>query len=482
MNSLVNTHDSKQAHFKWQTQNPIGTYIASILSFIVFSLAVSVSGAQKGGKVITPPLEKHINLPKDGESYLTPQELLNLTHLKDPSLKSTESDIVSAYHETGVRAAPLYPSVNAQGINSAGFPGAIARGGEMNELQGLTISPFREGWAGNFTAYYTIWDFGRRIHRLSEAKRAYETSEQQYKVQRISVYQNALNNYFDCIGNRSLSSMYQWLAEQASVVESQVDMFVNTGQKSIVERYLSKSQTEEMKTLQANFNSRYEESKRHLEIIVRQPVSACPYLDFLSESSFDFLAYEDRNPILKRSESQLAEAKEKLEQEYSRFYPKLVGMATLGAMQGARLPNPVPGQLTANSSGYYAAAIGLVIPLFEGFMVIHSVDKAKATVISREYEINTTKQFIDETNARYQEIIESALVRLRHLKEEEETALKGFQVAKKRYFDFEGNLLDLREALNNLLRVNTELVNTRETYYLNIANRRVFNSGHIAFQ
>ncbi len=40
-------------------------------------------------------------------------------------------------------------------------------------------------------------------------------------------------------------------------------------------------------------------------------------------------------------------------------------------------------------------------------------------------------------------------------------AIKAFNVAKKRYFSFEGELIDLREAFRNLARVETEIQETR---------------------
>ena len=91
--------------------------------------------------------------------------------------------------------------------------------------------------------------------------------------------------------------------------------------------------------------------------------------------------------------------------------------------------------------------------------------KAKAVACASEEEVEAQKQYLDETNGKYDEIIKSAQVKLEHLNKETILANKAFKTAKQRYFSLEGDLIDLREAFRNIARVQAE-VNETQTQLL----------------
>jgi len=68
---------------------------------------------------------------------------------------------------------------------------------------------------------------------------------------------------------------------------------------------------------------------------------------------------------------------------------------------------------------------------------------------------------MDEVNAKYDEIIDASKARIEHLEREEKLAREGFAVAKNRYFKLQGNLVDLRDALRNLGRIETDMKDTQ---------------------
>ena len=171
-------------------------------------------------------------------SMLTPLDLLSWTEQEDPHLKASTSKIVETEQQVGVAESAFYPSVELNGMNNVGFPGSVARGGYLPYVRGIAISPYRQGWVGGAVAYYNLLDF-KRTHARDAAKHDVDSWTEEKKITKIQVYENALRVYFDCIISKTLTSIYKTLGDESAVVETQVGMFVRTGQRSIVDKYLS---------------------------------------------------------------------------------------------------------------------------------------------------------------------------------------------------------------------------------------------------
>ncbi len=83
---------------------------------------------------------------------------------------------------------------------------------------------------------------------------------------------------------------------------------------------------------------------------------------------------------------------------------------------------------------------------------------------------------MDEADSRYDEIVDASRARLEHLEREQKLAEDGFSVAKSRYFKFQGTLVDLRDALRNLGRIETDMSDT-EADLLEAADSKTLLNG-----
>lgn len=125
-------------------------------------------------------------------------------------------------------------------------------------------------------------------------------------------------------------------------------------------------------------------------------------------------------------------------------------MASVGEMANARVVEKKA----------YSGALGVILPLVD-FRTSGEIERASAMLSAKKEDAEAEKQYVSELNAKYDQIIYSAKVRLKYLQDEFDLAKKAFYVARKRYYSLEGELIDLREAFRNYARVQTEIEETQ---------------------
>jgi outer membrane protein TolC len=157
------------------------------------------------------------------------------------------------------------------------------------------------------------------------------------------------------------------------------------------------------------------------------------------------------NPYIRRSEAEVDLARSRLDVEKSDYLPKIVGVASVGAAERTRVVGPTD----------YSGGVGIVLPLFEGFGTVHRVAQARADLDAQTQELGAVRLRMSEIDARYDEIVDASKARIEHLQHEQKLAEEGFHVAKSRYFKFQGTLVDLRDALRNLGRIETDMRDTQ---------------------
>ena len=94
------------------------------------------------------------------------------------------------------------------------------------------------------------------------------------------VYAAVLSASFDCMSARSEEGIYRDLSEQARTITREVARFVKTGQRSIVDRYLSQAQNEEIDTSYAAAKERIGIALQRLRILIGPGADGrmCPWL------------------------------------------------------------------------------------------------------------------------------------------------------------------------------------------------------------
>lgn len=390
-------------------------------------------------------------------------EVLRLAAINSPRLTAAQFREIAAAKSVDIARATYFPTLSAEAIDSTGFAGSSGLIG----VGGLMGSPYRSGASGGLVAEQTIWDFGRTYYDVEASRHEVEFSRQDTRVTLYQVKQLALQTYYECAFDRSQSEVWGRLVGESGLITREAQHFVNTGQVSIVDRYLSSAQTEEAKTAQAFYTERLKKAEQELAVIMGVPAGGftCPVLPGALTSTLNPDMGIEYSPVLRRAMAGAKAARARMQQQEANFYPKIVAVASAGGMEDARL-------VTKQD---YAAGIGLIWPLFD-MHTSGEIQRAKAVASEKNHEVAAEKLYLQEMNAKYDNIIQSAKVRLKHLDAECIIADKAFSVAKKRYFSLEGTLIDLREAFRNLSRVLSEIQET-QTRYLQASGSKALLNG-----
>lgn len=373
---------------------------------------------------------------------------MDLAEKNSRYMSEVELQKIAAEKKINVEKAAYYPTLDAQAIGPAGFPGSTNAVG----VGGLMGSPYRDGPAAGLLAQQLIYDFGQTKHAVQEAKYNAQYSLENEKVTAYQVKQFALDTYYDCANFKTQRNVWKNLKKKSAMITKEADHFVKTGQRSVVDGYLSEAQTEQADTAVAFYNARMNEAIRELSIImgVQTNSFSCPTLNSQLSKALQTQKSIDASAIILRAVAKSNAEKEKLARDKAEYYPKILLEASVGGMESARL---VPQQ-------NYAVGVGLDVPIFN--MGVHTkIKREEALLIAQQDEISAREQSIQEMNQKYDETINASKVRLQYLAKELNLANKAFSTAEKRYFSLEGTLIDLREALNNLSRTQTEIHNTQ---------------------
>ena len=144
-----------------------------------------------------------------------------------------------------VAQSPYYPKISAMALETTGFPGSAAATG----VAGLMVSPYHKGPTVGLVLEQNVWDFGRTSDSVLLAEKETDLSKKDTLVSGLKVGQVAQEVYFVCSRDRSLANVYSRITSESALVQKEVENFVRVGQRSVVDKYLSKSQTEEVRTL-----------------------------------------------------------------------------------------------------------------------------------------------------------------------------------------------------------------------------------------
>lgn len=407
------------------------------------------------------------SVPQSLGAELSLRDLFYQVEKTDPAFSAASARKTQAEEAVNISQAGYYPKIDIEAIESAGFPGSTSLLG----IGGLMGSPYRSGIGYGITATIPLLDFGRTSHSVDVAMKGIQVEEANQKVLRIRVYQSAFETYVDCSRFRSLGDMWEHMAHEAVKIENEVSRFVRTGQRSVVDEYLAKTQSEEARTGVAEFRQRYETIRQRLAVItgLAEKVPTCPHLDDLTERGLDVLHEDAESPILTRAASQILVAQERIAEKIAGHYPKLVGLASIGGMEAARFVD----------SQNYAVGIGLVIPVFEGFKISSEVSQARAASLEKDFELLSSRQRVAEINLTYDENIISSRVKLQHLEDELTLAKQAYDLASKRYLSFQGTLVDVRDSLRNLQRVALDSNVVRAQLLLGVGQKKIVNGGHL---
>jgi outer membrane protein TolC len=395
---------------------------------------------------------------------LTLAEALSAAEKADPALEAARQREASAQAGVGVADSARYPVVSADAVDSWGFPGSSGALG----LGGLVGSPYRSGAAAGLVARDTLYDFGRTAVISRTARQEREVRRQETELERRALDLDVLRAFEECSRFRSGREVWDRLHGETELVAREIARYVTTGQRSVVDRYLSDAQVEEARTNRNYFGSRMRSTLKRLALLTALPASdlTCPAMPPLDQAPVPSAA-NGPDPFVLRAQSEVELAKTRLAGAKDDYLPKLYGVASVGTMERARLVNKED----------WSGGLGVTVPLFDGFGTESRVKRARADLEARARDLDAARVRVAETDDRYDEVIDSSKARLEHLARELSLAQEGFRVAKDRYFKYQGTLADMRDALRNLGRIENDMAQTQADLLEAVGEKALVDGG-----
>ncbi len=395
-------------------------------------------------------------------------EALRLAEQTSPDLKAAlEREHVSE-SSINILKSFYYPTFNAQAIDSFGFPGSTS---SSLGIGGLMGSSFRSGPAVGMNGNLTLFDWGRG-YGIARAKSELKAVQEETQVARFSVDQSALEIYLEASRFLGQEESYRQIAGYVADVAKQVEMFVKTGQRSVVDRLLVQDQTTDAQMTAAAFEERYKVALRRLGFATgRAPEQmSCADPSSLSDQSLGLVATGTVSPLVTQAAAQAEAARSAVSFASAQNLPKISATASVGDMDESRL-------VTKHD---YAGGFGVTLPLFEGGRIQSQIHQAQALAAQRDQDLNAARLQLDELNAHYDEIINASRVQLDFLQKESDVAEQAFTLAKKRYYNFQGTLVDVREAVRNLERIQSEVIDVKTDLLLALGSKALLNGARIS--
>ena len=391
-------------------------------------------------------------------------ELVKFAEENDHRVEASHDGVKSA--EKGITAANSYyfPTLDFQAIDSSGFPGSTA---SSLGVYGLAGSPYRSGIAYDFLLRQTLYDFGRSSARTQIAGATLASQKLRKPEILAQIDIEATRAFFNCVEAKTAVDQWKFFSTQAKLVADEVSKFVLTGQRSKVEKYLSKTQLDEYLR-----KKKEAEDQLHYSLIFLNQIAVheeqdleCPLLTEIYWPEKTSQSEDQTHPTTARLSAELEILKAQISAEKSDYYPKIVAVGTLGHMADNRL---------VQKRGY-AVGVGLEVPIFSGGITKAKVARAEIDLNAAEESLRATQDNIKRTNIIYSQKIAIEKSKSELLALEMEDAQKGFLIAKTRYFSMQGNLIELREALKAYLNTKDEYARSKIHYYQYVIEEDLYN-------
>ena len=411
-----------------------------------------------------------VSAPVLGAGALAPDltfpEALRLAEQASPELKASLAREQAAENNIDIWKSFYYPTFEAQAIDSYGFPGSS----KDLDIGGLMGSPYRSGPAGGMVGNLTLYDPARH-YALQMSRSALKAAQEETQVTRYMVDQFVLQVYLDAARFRGQQESYLQVGSYVSDLDQQVEMLVKTGQRSVVDRLLVQDQVTDAQMSAAGFQERYQVALKRLALAMgaAQETVSCPPPSTLSESSLGLHETGASSPLIGQAAATALAAHSSIGIYSSQNLPKLQATASVGDMDEARFVQ----------EKHYSGGFGFTLPLFEGYRITSQIHQAQALASQRDQDLNAVRFQVDEMSAHYEETINASRVQLNYLEKELEVAQKAFDLAKKRYYNFQGTLVDVREAVRNLERIQSEVIDVKTNLLLAVGSRALLNGATV---
>ncbi len=379
-------------------------------------------------------------------------ENLNLKEVILKSLENRPETKINLEKETqaneqeSMARAIYYPSIDLSAVQSLGFPGSSAP--LPSSFGGLMASPYRVGSSVGLLAKYSLLDF-EKFNAQAVAKESINVQKGKTSLNESLLIARAVGAYLEAVRSQHNRDVWKEIKNKIERVEKASKALVKSGQNSDVSYFLIRDQKSEA---QLNFlveDEHYKSALQRLTLLTglkNVTLNANELLDSPEEITLSAVTPK-QSPQLYAAEAELNESKAKLNQVDSQAWPKLFATASYGYLEDTRIVE----------KQNYSAFLGITIPVFEGFRHQAESRKSKSEYHEKELQLESSKMNLQEAQNKFDETIRISRIEILELGEQKKSALKTFDHANQRFERFLGPMVEVRESIRVLSRIDLQL-------------------------
>src|ERR1019366_4327258 len=246
-------------------------------------------------------------------------QVLRMAEVASPDLKAAIERERAAEQNIRVFKSFYYPTFNAEAIDSYGFPGSSRDLG----ISGLMGSPYRSGPAAGMTGDLELFDAGRH-YAVQTAEKELEAVRARTQIVRYQIDQRALGIFLDAARFRGQEETHIQIMKEVLGVEKEVNHYVVTGQRSVVEKLLVHDQTADAQMTAASFHERYALAQERLAVVTSSAAVSysVPTPPMVPEEALGLIKNGYQSPLVLQAIAEAAIAHSSVSQYEAENYPK----------------------------------------------------------------------------------------------------------------------------------------------------------------
>lgn len=360
-----------------------------------------------------------------------------------PKIKIQQSKFYTQQANVLAARANALPHVDLSGAYSKGLSGASAG----LHLPAISNSAFRNGYGVSLDLEQTLYDFGKTKAQVGAASAGLQTLRWQEKVALADILKQTADSYHECQRAKNYVVLYEQALRNIEPLTKEINEFVRTGQRSEVDLYLTKifrqqiedsllsaKQYEQTAMIQFNFAIGAGASQQY----TCQPNGHPQTLPAISSLVYYLETAKSLRPEIHMIQSSKKQQQFNIKAAKADYLPRLTGLASVGNIQDVNVQE-IPNR-------NYLVALGIKIPLFDGYATKAQVNKAIAKTQTLAYqEVLINQQVSAEVQEAWIEYNRSKQLFLQ-ARERRKLSNKALDLAQRRYLAKNGLLVEWEEA------------------------------------
>lgn len=402
---------------------------------------------------------------------LSLEDACRMALLQQPSLEFAKSQQMIAHSRVLQAKSGLLPSVNIQGVATAGLSAGTSAGSFGNSafygtptvgLQGITADPLKSQYASSLNIVQPVFDFGRTSHLIAARHELENSSGLSDLALQSQVILDVEKSYLNVLRATQLVDVQQQNLHQREDIVQQADLFAKAELKSGVDLQLAEANSAQANVLVLQAQNAVKLSYTALNYTMGHTTEEEYVLNGSSPLLDASLDNTPEDTLIKLAEMQrpeIAVYKDLVTSEdqtirgiQSDQKPRMDAVVSLGV---ARLSSLI------KKNNNYSVGLAVTIPLYSGGFVEGRIEEEKEKRLAYLAQEKQVDEIIHLQVSDAWLNVQTQLAQVEAAKSQTEFAEKSAQLATDRYKLKLSSIVELDQAEGIATAARAQLVNAQ---------------------